>query len=91
MNVETGSEATQFLFWEYLFQIFGIVYLQLLFFCTVRHDLPSRNCCMVCENERMGKKEAIAFITLVRSRITFENLAKEVKKLKLQENQDGFP
>jgi hypothetical protein len=28
MNVVTGTEAPQFLFWEYLFQIFGIVPLQ---------------------------------------------------------------
>jgi hypothetical protein len=35
MNVETGSVTAQFLFWEYLLQIFGIVTLQWVI--TVSH------------------------------------------------------
>ncbi len=35
MNVEIGTEAPIFLFWEYLFQIFGILSLQCIVQCTV--------------------------------------------------------
>jgi hypothetical protein len=31
MNVEIGTEATQFLYWENLFPIFGIVSLQCMY------------------------------------------------------------
>jgi hypothetical protein len=35
MNVEIGTEAPIFLFWEYLFQIFGILSLQ----CVVKNNV----------------------------------------------------
>ncbi len=33
MNAEIRTKAAQFLFWEYLFQIFGIVYMQCMTMC----------------------------------------------------------
>jgi hypothetical protein len=36
MNVEIGTEAPIFLFWEYLFKIFGILSLQ----CVIVVDQP---------------------------------------------------
>jgi hypothetical protein len=39
MNVEIGTVATQFLFWEYFFQIFGIGSLQ----CVYSYGMISRD------------------------------------------------
>jgi hypothetical protein len=39
MNVEIGTVAEQFFFWEYLFQILGISSLQ----CTVVDNVAIRN------------------------------------------------
>ncbi len=38
MNVEIGTEVPIFLFWEYLFQSFGILSLQ----CGIRKQISSR-------------------------------------------------
>jgi hypothetical protein len=42
MNVEIGSEAAQFHFWEYMFQIFGTVWMNLNLSSSGATDLLSK-------------------------------------------------
>jgi hypothetical protein len=48
MNVEIGTEAPIFLFWEYLFQIFGILSLQCV--CLQYRNLAANAFCCQLSN-----------------------------------------
>jgi hypothetical protein len=47
MNVEIGTVAAQFLFWEYLFQIYGIGSLQCAAYQQLQHTPPIFKVCQL--------------------------------------------
>jgi hypothetical protein len=61
MNVEIGTEAEQFLFWEYLFHIFGIVSLQ----CDPAVKVPPitnpgvQNMIMIVPSNELSKRRVV--------------------------------
>ncbi len=55
MNLEIGTEATQFLFWEYFFQIFGNVSLQCITQKPAHSLATERDCPDLYENVYQNK------------------------------------
>jgi hypothetical protein len=61
MNVEIGTETPIFLFWEYLFQNFGILFLQCVHHNLARDGYIEFTCCCV-QARFLGKETKILFL-----------------------------
>jgi hypothetical protein len=69
MNVEIGTEAPIFLFWEYLFQIFGILSLQ----CILVYDALLRLGMALIPAKHYSHKWLTSVKNKISSRRTYRN------------------
>jgi hypothetical protein len=63
MNMEIGTETPIFLFWEYLFQNFGILSLQCILIFGWNGRIWVRHCCCVLAR-CLGKEAKCSFLVL---------------------------